>query len=122
MQRQCCRTLYNNSRVLRFVAAFDDYHLLEARLFIELFTIGDTIFNRIEGQCTRQFRKDNGVVRVPCADVIALLHYIAFFHPQECTIGNVVADQNLVSVVRIHNPNFARTTHNNRLCVTFSIF
>src|SRR5690606_37632701 len=59
-----------------------------------------------------ELRQDHCVVRIPVAELIALLNSLSFLDAEDSTIGYVVGDQYAILFL-VDNTNFTGTSHNN---------
>ena len=84
--------------VLRLVLRLDDHLLRKARLLVTLVAVGHTLDDVLVDGTTVVLRDNHGVVGVPLANHVALLHLGAVRHEERRTVGKVVRIENDVGL------------------------
>lgn len=72
------------------VLGFGNDLFLEARLVVDLYLVGLSLFDVLVGDLTGCFGEDQRIVRIPLADHVSLGYLLVGFLVQESTVGNIV--------------------------------
>ncbi len=95
----------------RAVAAFDDNLVFKTRLLVDVDAVVDVFDKVVVMELTAHFGYDNGIERVPFANHITNLHFIAVVEEELRTIGDVGVGEHHVGD-RVEHAHFGKTSDN----------
>src|SRR5690606_37593120 len=88
---------YADNRILSLVAGINNNFLSVAGLLIRLFTIGNSLNDRLKFRLTFKFRDDNRVIRIPATDLIAFADLVTILNIQIGSVRNVIRHDHFIS-------------------------